>query len=165
MPRPQSESSGPTLSKSQRPCSWFQNCLAHRLLAGECPALGWWWRGHIYLHSRTKQPKTAKKRAVSRTFLLINHRKCCFSLKYLTRYTHQTFFEEYINFKIFRNLSHCGVIPVRSFGSQIRPQPHGSGLRIFNTCFNYFSYMYILRIFNKCNFFNFLAYLRIFYPY
>ncbi len=21
---------------------------------GECPALGWWWRGHIYLHSRTK---------------------------------------------------------------------------------------------------------------
>ncbi len=51
-----------------------------------------------------------------------------FALKYLTRYTHETFFEEYINFKIFRNLSHCGVIPVRSFGSHTRPQPHGLGL-------------------------------------
>jgi hypothetical protein len=35
-----------------------------------------------------------------------------FALQYLTRYTHETFFEEYINIKIFRNLSHCGVIPV-----------------------------------------------------
>jgi hypothetical protein len=51
-----------------------------------------------------------------------------FALKYLTRYTHETFLEEYLNFKIFRNLSHCGVIPVRSFGSHIRPQPHGFGL-------------------------------------
>jgi hypothetical protein len=51
-----------------------------------------------------------------------------FAIKYLTRYTHETFFEEYINMKIFPNLSHCGVIPVRSFRSQIRPQPHGLGL-------------------------------------
>jgi hypothetical protein len=35
-----------------------------------------------------------------------------FALKYLTRYTHKTFFEEYINVKIFPNLSHCGVILV-----------------------------------------------------
>ncbi len=28
-----------------------------------------------------------------------------FALKYLTRYTHKTMFEEYINFKIFRNLA------------------------------------------------------------
>jgi hypothetical protein len=53
-----------------------------------------------------------------------------FALKYLTRYTHETFFKEYINSKIFRNLSHCGIIPVRSFGSHIRPQPHGLGLII-----------------------------------
>ncbi len=52
----------------------------------------------------------------------------CFALKYLTRYTHETFFMEYINYKIFRNLSHCGVIPVQSFGRHIRPQPHGLGL-------------------------------------
>ncbi len=47
---------------------------------GECPALGWWWRGHIYLHSRTKWRKTAKKQAVSRTFWPINRRKRRFSL-------------------------------------------------------------------------------------
>ncbi len=35
-----------------------------------------------------------------------------FAQKYLTRYIHETFFEEYIDFKIFRNLSNCGVIPV-----------------------------------------------------
>ncbi len=88
-------------------------------------------RSHIYLHSCTKWPKTAKKREVSRTFWPINRRKRRFSaLKYLTRYTHETFFEEYINFKIFSYLSHCGVIPVRSFGSHIRPQPHGLGLTV-----------------------------------
>ncbi len=35
-----------------------------------------------------------------------------FAQKYLTRYTHEMFFEEYINFKIVPYLSHCGVIPV-----------------------------------------------------
>ncbi len=58
-----------------------------------------------------------------------------FAIKFLTRYTHETFFEEYITFKIFRNLSHCRVIPVRSFGSHIRPQPHGLGLIGFNLPF------------------------------
>jgi hypothetical protein len=59
-----------------------------------------------------------------------------FAIKYFTRNTHETFFEEYINFKIFRNLSHFGVITVRSFGSHIRPQPHGLGLR----------YIYVLQV-------------------
>ncbi len=40
-----------------------------------------------------------------------------FTQKYLTRYTHEMFFEEYINFKIVHYLSHCRVIPVQSFGS------------------------------------------------
>jgi hypothetical protein len=52
-----------------------------------------------------------------------------FALKYLIKYTHKTFFKKYINFKIFRNFSHCGVIPVQSFGSHLCPQPHGLGLR------------------------------------
>jgi hypothetical protein len=46
-----------------------------------------------------------------------------FAQKYLTRYTTRTFFEEYINFKTFHYLMHCGVIPVQSFGSHILPQP------------------------------------------
>jgi hypothetical protein len=50
-----------------------------------------------------------------------------FAQKYLTRYTHETFFEEYTNFQA-HYLSHCIVIPLQSFGSHIRPQPHGLGL-------------------------------------
>jgi hypothetical protein len=53
-----------------------------------------------------------------------------FAQKYLTRYTQKMFFEEYINFKIFHYLRHCGVIPVQSFESHIRPQPPGLGLSI-----------------------------------
>jgi hypothetical protein len=51
-----------------------------------------------------------------------------FAQKYFTRYTHETFFEEYTNFEA-HYLSHCRVIPLPSFGSHIRPQPHGLGLR------------------------------------
>jgi hypothetical protein len=51
-----------------------------------------------------------------------------FAQKYLTRYTPETFFEEYINFKIFLYLRRCGVIPVQSFGSHICPQLPALGL-------------------------------------
>ncbi len=134
MPRLQSGSSGPTLRKSQRPCGQLQNCLARRLLAGGVPGPGlvvdkFIQVIYVYLHSHTKQPKMAKKQAVSRQILAYKSpKRPFFALKYLTRYTHETFFEEYINCRIFRNLSHCGVIPVRIFGSHIRPQPQGLGL-------------------------------------
>ncbi len=52
-----------------------------------------------------------------------------FALKYLTRYTHETFFEKYTNFQG-QYLSHCRDIPLQSFGSHIRPQPHGLGLNL-----------------------------------
>jgi hypothetical protein len=51
-----------------------------------------------------------------------------FALKYLTRYTHETFFERYMKFEA-HYLSRCRDIPLQSFGSHIRPQPHGLGLR------------------------------------
>jgi hypothetical protein len=51
-----------------------------------------------------------------------------FAPKYLTTYIHKTFFEEYTNFEA-NFFSRFGVIFVRSFGSHIRPQPHGLGLR------------------------------------
>jgi hypothetical protein len=50
-----------------------------------------------------------------------------FAQKYLTRYTHETFFEENTIFEA-HYLSHCRVIPLQSFRSHIRPQPHGLGL-------------------------------------
>jgi hypothetical protein len=53
-----------------------------------------------------------------------------FALMYLTRYTHETFFEAYTNFEG-PYLSRCRDIPLQSFGSHIRPQPHGLGLKYF----------------------------------
>ncbi len=50
-----------------------------------------------------------------------------FAQKYLIRYTHKRFCERYVNFQN-HYLSHCGVVPVQSFRSHIRPQPHGLGL-------------------------------------
>ncbi len=50
-----------------------------------------------------------------------------FALKYLTRYTHETFFEVYTNFEGLY-LSCCRDIPLQSFGSHIRPQSQGLGL-------------------------------------
>jgi hypothetical protein len=87
-------------------------------------------RSKIRLLSRPKYTKTAKKRGVSRTIWLKNRRKCrFFAQKYLTRYTHETFFKEYMNFET-HYLSHCRVIPLKSFGSHIRPQPHRLGLTL-----------------------------------
>ncbi len=43
-----------------------------------------------------------------------------FALKYLTRYTHEMFFEEYTNFEA-HYLSRCRDIPLQSFGSHISP--------------------------------------------
>ncbi len=133
MPRPQSGSSGPTLRKSQRPRGWPQNCLVRRLLAGGVPGPG------VVVEDSQKSykpsqlyeiAKNGKKTGGFAHVLAYNSPKTpFFALKYLTRYTHETFFEEYINIKKFRNLSHCRVIPVRSLGSHIRPQPHGLGLR------------------------------------
>jgi hypothetical protein len=69
-------------------------------------------------------------------FLFLNRRKCRFSLK-STRHTPELFFEEYIGFRIFCYLRHCGVIPVQSFRSHIRPQPLGLGLNSNNASSRY----------------------------
>jgi hypothetical protein len=54
-----------------------------------------------------------------------------FALKYLTRYTHETFFEVYTNLEG-PYLSRYRDIPLQSFGSHIRPQPHGLGLSCYS---------------------------------
>ncbi len=84
-------------------------------------------RSHIYLHRRTKQPKTSGFAHV----LAYNSRKTpFFALRYLIRYTHETFFEELTNFEGYY-LRRCRDILLQSFGSHIRPQPHGLGLILF----------------------------------
>jgi hypothetical protein len=57
-----------------------------------------------------------------------------FAHKYFTRYTHETFFEVYTNFEA-HYLSRCREIPLQSFGSHIRPQPHELGLILFKCLF------------------------------
>jgi hypothetical protein len=99
---------------------------------GECPVRGWWWSDSLKSY-KPSQPyeiaKNGKKTGgFAHCFAYKSPKTPFFAILYLTRYTHETFFEEYINFKIFRNLGYCGVIPVRSFGSHIRPQPRGLGL-------------------------------------
>jgi hypothetical protein len=86
-------------------------------------------RSQISLPSWPKYTKTAKKTGGFAHVLAYKSPKTPFcTQKYLTRYTHETFFEEYMNFKT-HYLSHCRVISLQSFGSHTyMPQPHGLGL-------------------------------------
>ncbi len=94
---------------------------------GEWPALGWWWRGHIYLQPYEIAKNGEKTGGFAHVLAYKSPKTPFFAKKYLTRYTHETFFEEYTNFRA-HYLSHCRDIHLQSFGSHIRPQPHGLGL-------------------------------------
>ncbi len=73
--------------------------------------------------------KRRKKQAVSRTFWPVNRQKCSFRSKVFNKIYSREFFEEYTNFEG-HYLSRCRDIPLQSFGSHIRPQPHGLGLNV-----------------------------------
>jgi hypothetical protein len=109
-------------------------------LAGECPVQGWWWRGSQKPNKPSKPPEIDKNSEKTGSFAHILAYKLpntpFFAQKYLTRYTHETFFEEYMNFEA-HHLSLCRVIPLQSFKSHICPQPHGLGLRVntLSLCF------------------------------
>ncbi len=76
--------------------------------------------------------KNGEKTGCFAHFLAYNSpKRPFFAQKYVTRNTHETFFEEYTNFQA-HYFSHCGVIPLQSIGSHIRPQPHGLGLTNFH---------------------------------
>ncbi len=73
---------------------------------------------------RMKYTKTMPKTAGFPQFMALKLPKTpFFAQKYLIRYTPKMYFEKYINFKIFHYLMRCGVIPIQSFGSHIRPLP------------------------------------------
>jgi hypothetical protein len=78
-------------------------------------------RSQISLQSRPKIDKNGKKTGGFAHVLAYKSPKTpFFAQKYLTRYTHETFLEEYTNFEA-HYLSHCRVIPLQSFGSRICP--------------------------------------------
>jgi hypothetical protein len=59
-------------------------------------------KGIKYVPHAARNIEKSKKQVVSCTFWLVNHQKCCFfAQKYLSRYTPEMFFEEYVNLKIF----------------------------------------------------------------
>ncbi len=108
MPRPQSGSSGPTLRKSQRPCGRLQ-------------------KSYIPSQPYEIAKNGEKKDGFAHILAYKSPKTKFFALKYLTGYTHETFFEEYTNFEA-HYLSRCRDIPLQSFGSHIRPQPYRLGL-------------------------------------
>ncbi len=134
MPRPQSEAPGLHLERARDRAGGSRTAWRADYWRGECPARGWWWTDSQKSYKLSQQYEIAKNGEKTGGFAHVlaydSPKTPFFALKYLTRYTHETFFEEYIYFTIFCNLSHCGVIPVRSFGSHIRPQPYGLGLNL-----------------------------------
>ncbi len=94
---------------------------------GECPVQGWWWRGSQKSKKPLKYTKMAKNGRFAHILAYKSPKMPFFAQKYLTRYTHETFFKEYMNFET-HYLSHYRVIPLQSFGSHKLPQPHGLGL-------------------------------------
>jgi hypothetical protein len=115
---------------------------------GERPVQGCWWRGSWKPNKPSKPPEIyengKKTGGLSHVFAYKSPKTPFLAQKYLTRYTHETYFEKNVNFQN-HCLSHCGVIPVQSFGSHIHPQLHRLGLihsasfniepRIFNLLF------------------------------
>jgi hypothetical protein len=93
---------------------------------GSARAVGCWWRES----KESKTPpchqectKTAKKTGGLEHFLAYKWSKTpLFTQKYLTRYSPKTFFEEYINFKIFHYFRHHGAtIPCSKFWKSYMP--------------------------------------------
>ncbi len=105
--------------------AWCADCWQ-----GECLGMGQWWRELKEVNKppcQSKFTKTALKRGGFLHLVKEESPKTpFFRSKVLTR---KMIFEEYINFKIFCYLRHCGVIPVQSFGSPICPQASRLGLK------------------------------------
>jgi hypothetical protein len=86
-------SSGPTLRKSKRPCRRLQNCLVRRLLVGGVPRLGGGGRGGLRSQlSLPSRPKYTKTGGFAHVLAYKSPKMPFFTQKYLTRYTHETFF-------------------------------------------------------------------------
>jgi hypothetical protein len=124
MPRPQSEDKRLHLERARdregsSKTVWYTN-----FWRGECPSIRWWWRESNESDvppCRQKCMETAENGRFCDFLANKLLKMSFFAQKYSTRYTPKTFFEEYINFKNFCYLRHCGVLPVQSYESHICP--------------------------------------------
>ncbi len=126
MPRPQLEAPDLHLERARDRVGSSRTAWCADYWRGSTRSRGGGGGGHrsqISLPSCPKYTKTVKKQAYK------SPKTPFFAHKYLTRYTHEMFFEDYMNFET-HYLSHCRVIPLQSFRSHKRPQPHRLGLRL-----------------------------------
>ncbi len=87
-----------------------------RLLAGEAPGPGVVVGGGSWKPNNPLKPPEINKNGektggFTHALAYKSLKTPFFAQKYSTRYTHEMFFEEYVNFQN-HYLSHCGVIPV-----------------------------------------------------
>ncbi len=126
MPRPQSEAPDLHLERARDRVGSSRTAWCADYWRGECPVQGQWWRGSHGQLSLQSCPKYVDENGKKRAYK--SPKTLFFAQKYFTRYTHETFFEEYMNLEA-HYFSHCRVISLQSFGSHIRPQPHGLELK------------------------------------
>jgi hypothetical protein len=133
-----------------------QELLGAPTMAGECLAKGWWWRESKKSNKPFKSPgmyeNSAKTAGLPHVMTLKTPKTRFLKLKVLNKIYSRHFFEDYINFKNFRYLRRCGVIPVLSFGSHMRPKPPRLGLKWFPSLFME------LQIYIKADFFSVISY-------
>ncbi len=103
MPRQQSGAPGLHLETARDRVGGSRTAWCADYWRRECPALGWWWRvsQRSYIPSQPYEiAKNGEKAGDFAHVLAYNSPKTpFFALKYLTRYTHETFFEEHTNFE------------------------------------------------------------------
>jgi hypothetical protein len=132
MPWPQSASPDLHLERARDRVGRSRNAWCADYWRGECPVQGRWWRGSQKPNKPSKlheiDENGEKTDGFTHVLAYKSPKTPFFAQKFLTRYTHEAFFEEYTNFQA-HYLNHCWLIPLQSFGSHIRPQPHGLGLR------------------------------------
>jgi hypothetical protein len=98
MPWPQSAAPDLHLERARDRAGPLQNCLVRRLLAGGVPGPGVVVERSYIPSQPYERAKNGEKTGGFAHVLAYNSPKTpFFALKYLTRYTHETFFEEYMN--------------------------------------------------------------------
>jgi hypothetical protein len=99
MPQPQSEAPDLHLERARDRVGSSRTAWCADYWQGECPVKGWWWRGSSKSNKSSKPPEIYENGKKTGGFAHVLAYKlpknAVFAQEYLTRYTHETFFEEY----------------------------------------------------------------------
>ncbi len=99
MPQPYSEAPDLHLERARDRMGGSRTAWCADYWRGECPVQGWWWRGSQKTNKPSKSPKIDENGKKTGSFAHVLAYKSLktpfFAQKYLTRYSHETFFEKY----------------------------------------------------------------------